>query len=913
MALTAGTRLGPYEITSAIGAGGMGEVYRARDTRLDRTVAIKVLPDSLGSDPSLRQRFEREARAISSLDHPNICGLFDIGQEGGRDYLVMQYLDGATLASRLERGPLPVNDALRIGAQIADALAVAHRRGIVHRDLKPANVMLTQGGAVRQGSPHATLLDFGLAKGSAISVSTGMGETMPALTAERTILGTLHYMAPEQVEGREADSRSDIFALGAVLYEMLTGRRAFPGDSPASVIAAVMSSEPKPLLEVAPLTPPALDRVVARCLAKSPDERWQSASDLSFELRTLAESRASSESVRAGNARHVLPVSALTAVFGVVAGAGIALWLTAARPAPPLREVRFSLAPPPGHEFAASVANFDIDFAVSPDGNQVAFVTQDTSGVQRLWVRPMSSETARPIQGTEAASHPFWSPDSKFIGFRSEAGICRVELPDGAPQVIAPAAFVDGDSKGSWTAGRILFESAQMTDGKSIRSLFSIPDSGGQVTPIPRGKHPDSETGQRYPAALPDGRHFIYLSWAPRPEDRGIYLGSFDSDERTLLGRSGFRAEFVSPDLLLYIRDRALVAQRISIDSRRTVGDAKIIVEQLALEGIPGQAGFRASDSGTVGYRTRTREVESELRWIDRKGNASEPLGPKSSEITTSLSPDERLVATTRLVVSAREERLPGNIWLFDLRRSVSSRFTLDGSRIDENPVWSPDGRTIAYASHRHLALAEVRVQNATEPGLGTLLFNPVENFHPIDWSPDGKYLLLQGYGTGTGADNIDLWVVEPSEGAKPRPIVAQPQLQAQGQFSRDGKWLAYTSNESGRPEIYIRAFPSGQARTQVSSNGGAQPRWRGDSRELFYVGPDGTLMAVPLNADGVPGPPVALFKEPSLRVNNYVFFYGGAAVYAPSRDGQRFLVNRMTREPAAGPIQIVVDAAALR
>jgi serine/threonine protein kinase len=904
MTLAAGTRLGPYEIIRPIGAGGMGEVYRARDTRLDRTVAIKVLPSELSADSGLRQRFEREARAISSLDHPHICGLFDIGREEGRDYLVMQYLEGVTLASRLERGPLPLLEALKTAAQIADALAVAHRRGIVHRDLKPANVMLTPTGA--------KLLDFGLAKGTAIVAPTG-GETMPALTAERTILGTLQYMAPEQIEGREADPRSDIFALGAVLYEMIAGRRAFNGESPASVIAAIISSQPPALREGTPLAPPMLDAVVTRCLAKNPDERWQSASDLSFQLRSLAESGGSSDSAPATSARRRFPVWPMTAVLAAVAGAGLALWLRPTKPAVPPREVRFSLSPPPGLSFAASVANFDIDFAVSPDGNQLAFIVADESGVQRLWVRGLSSENARPIQGTEGASHPFWSPDSKFIGFKSEAGICRTELPNGAPQVIAPAAFVDGDSKGSWTAGRILFESAQMTDGKSVRSLFSIPESGGQVTPIPRGKGPASETGQRYPAALPDGRHFIYLSWAPKPEDRGIYLGSFDSDERTLLVQTGFRAEFVSPDMLLYIRDRALVAQRVSIQSRRTVGDARMIVEQLALEGIPGQAGFRASDSGTVAYRTRTREVESELRWVDRKGNASEPLGPKSSEITASLSPDERLVATTRLVVSAREERLPGNIWLFDLRRGVSSRFTLDGSRIDENPVWSPDGRAIAYASHRHLALAEVRLQNATEPGEGRLLFNPVENFHPIDWSPDGKYLLLQGYGTGTGADNIDLWIVEPREGATPRAIVAQPQLQGQGQFSPDGKWLAYTSTESGRPEIYVSAFPSGQARTQVSSSGGAQPRWRSDTRELFYVGPDGTLMAVPLSVDGAPGTPTALFKETSLRVNNYVFFYGGAAAYAPSRDGQRFLVNRMTREPAAGPIQIVVDAAALR
>jgi Tol biopolymer transport system component len=652
---------------------------------------------------------------------------------------------------------------------------------------------------------------------------------------------------------------------------------------------------------------------VARCLAKNPDDRWQSASDLTFDLRALADVQGHQDP----GVPRVRKSAAIIWVTGValsaLAGAGVATWLASNRPDRSTRELRLTLLPPPGQEFAGSVARFDMDFAIAPDGTQVAFVAIDASGVQRLWIRSLASMAPRVIPGTEGAERPFWSPDSRFIGFKSEAGISRIALPDGAPQVVVPAAAADGDSKGSWSAGRILFESAQMIGGQPVRTIFMISESGGTITEVPRGKHPASETGRRYPDLLADGRHFIYLSWAPDPQNRGIYLGSFDSDERTLLVKTGFRAEFIAPDTLLYVRDRALVAQRISIESRRAVGEPRIIVEQLALEGIPGQAGFAASDSGIVAYRTMTREVESRLYWIDRKGNASQPLGPKASDISVSLSPDERLVATTRLMLSSGEERLPGNIWLLDPARGVASRFTLDGSRIDENPVWSPDGRKIAYASHSMLALAEVRLQDASEPGHGTVLFEPAENFHPIDWSPDGKYLLLQGYGTGTGADNIDLWIAEPRVGAEPRPLVRLPQLQSQGQFAPDGKWLAYTSDEGGRPEIYLRSFPTGQARTQVSSQGGAQPRWRGDSRELFYVATDGTLMAVPIGPEGTPGPPVALFKEPSLRVNNYVFFYGGAAAYAVSRDGSRFLVNRLTKEPSVGPIHLVLDAAVLR
>ena len=900
MTLTSGTRLGPYEITGAIGAGGMGEVYRARDTRLGRTVAIKILPSSLSADPSHRQRFEREAKAISSLDHPHICGLYDVGSDEGRDYLVMQYLEGGSLALRLERGALPQGEALKIAAQTADALAAAHRRGIVHRDLKPANIMLTATGA--------RLLDFGLAKGTAGVGELGSTETIAALTAERTILGTLHYMAPEQVEGREADTRSDIFALGAVLYEMLTGRRPFEGESPASVIARILSSEPPLLVELAPLTPAPLLRVVARCLAKNPDERWQSASDLAFELRSLAEPSQGMPAVAEQRRRH-LPLGWLAAAAaGAALGVAGVLWFGPAQNDRPASEVRLTILPPAGHEFAGSIARFEGDFAVSPDGQSVAFITTDASAVQRLWVRSVASMTPRLISGTEGADRPFWSPDSKFIGFATEAGLCRVALSDGSLKVIVPAAAVDGGSKGSWSGDTILFENLESTDGQAVRSISKVPASGGPVSRVSRGKHPDGETGQRYPDILPDGRHFIYLSWAGDPQQRGIYLGSLDSDERTLLVRSGFRAEFVGADTLLYIRDRSLVAQRVSIESRTLIGEPRVIVEQLALEGIPGQAAFAGSDAGTIVYRTISREVESELRWIDRKGSASEPL-TAASDISATLAPDERRVAVTRLVTSPSEERLPGNIWLFDVVRRVPSRFTLDGARIDENPVWSPDGRRIAYASHRLLALAEVRLQDASEPGSGTLLFQPIENFHPIDWSADGKHLLLQGYGTGTGADNMDLWIVEPRPGATPQPIVKQPRLQSQGQFSPNGMWLAYTSDESGRSEVYLRSFPSGTARTQVSSGGGSQPRWRGDSRELFYVATDGTMMAVSLGPDGSPATPVRLFTEPSLRVNSSVFFYGGAAAYDVVADGSRFLINRMTKQPAAGPLHMVINA----
>ena len=910
MGLTPGSRLGPYEILAAVGAGGMGEVYKARDTRLDRTVAIKVLSPAIADDPALRQRLEREARTISALDHPHICALFDIGRDNATDYLVMQYLEGETLASRLTHGALPIDEALAIGSQIAAALAAAHRRGIVHRDLKPGNVMLTKAGA--------KLLDFGLAKQHAPGLSPGGGAgavtiaaTSQPLTTERTIVGTLQYMSPEQLEAKEADPRSDLFALGAVLYEMLTGRPAFEGESPASVVAAILKSPPAPLV---PMAPPGLARLVERCLAKHPEDRWQSASDLAFELQSLAQPAATSASPTGSRPNRARSIAIqLLAVVAAALATVLAerTFSRGSRRAPP-PELRLSIVPPAGYQFTNDVADFDPDFAVSPDGGRVVFAADDSRGGRQLWIRDLSSVTPRVLPGTDGARRPFWSHDGQQIGFESAGGLTRTPASGGNVQPMFPGTL-GYDSNASWgSSALLLFDRAQARSADQSTGLFVADLNAGQLRSVSRGKHPAGEHTQRYPVLLPDGRHFIYQSWSADPTDRGIYLGTFDSEERTLLVKTGFRAEFVLPDRLVYVKDQALVSQRLSLNPPRLLGDPQVILDGLALEPIPGQATFATSRSGAVLYRSRRRDIVSELQWVDRVSRITQPASARGSDISVTLSPNGRSAAVTRVTTSARTEvRPPGNIWLLDLGRNVPTRLTLDSASIDENPVWSPDGKRIAYASHQRSEFAEVRLTSVTDSRDARVIAAGDLNFHPIAWAKDGRHLLLQAYGTGSGADNIDLWALPVVDGAKPFPVVTGPFSQAQGQIAPNGTYLAYTSDESGRSEVYVRPFPKGDLRWQISAEGGTQPRWRGDSRELYYVSPSGAVMAVAADtgANFTAGVPHALFTEPSLRINSSLFFYGGAAGYDVAADGKRFLVNRMLQEPTAGPIHVVLNA----
>ncbi|HEV2022919.1 MAG TPA: protein kinase, partial [Terriglobales bacterium] len=647
MAIAPGTRLGPYEILAAAGAGGMGEVYRARDTRLDRTVAVKVLSTRLADRPDLQKRFEREARTISKLSHPHICTLHDVGQQEGVDFLVMEYLEGETLGHRLERGPLPVEQTLKYGTEIAEALEAAHRQGITHRDLKPGNVMLTKAGA--------KLMDFGLAKlvEQPAPVAVALWEmadapTLPSgeksLTEEGVIVGTFQYMAPEQLEGKEADARTDIFALGMVLYEMATGHPAFTGKTKASVIAAILSSEPKPLRDVQPITPAALDRLLRVCLAKNPDERWQSAHDIKLQLEGIR----NGEEVAAPTARRAAPMwrwIVVAVLLAALAGYAGGRW---GRSEPTKAPVyRTALPPPAGHFYVA------YDFAISPDSSRLAFTATSADGVTTLWVKSLATNTDQEISGTQGAVYPFWSPDGRAIGFFAEGKLKKADLATAGVQTICDALVGRG---GSWNRdGTIVF-------APHIGAALAGVSADGGV-PVPATKLHEPNESHRWPTFLPDGRHFLYfVDWSGGRD--GLYVGSLEAGEGVLLsadirGNVAFAAGHV-----LFVRDGTLYAQPFDTEKLRFTGDPVAIVNQ-DLEQDPGfgKVGFSASESGALVYQSR-RSYSSRLVWFDRSGKEMEAVGDAAS-YEPRLSSDGRWLAVTLDVATNGHSR----VHVVDLRR----------------------------------------------------------------------------------------------------------------------------------------------------------------------------------------------------------------------------------------------------
>jgi Tol biopolymer transport system component len=915
MAIARGTRLGPYEILAPIGSGGMGEVYRGRDTRLNRDIAIKVLPPHITGDAGKRKRFEREAQAIATLSHPHICALFDVGSQDGIEFLVMEHLEGETLDRRLLRGALRPEEALGSAIEIAAALDHAHRHGIVHRDLKPSNIMLTVAGA--------KLLDFGLARwhdGGPVQFDSGADVAAAAtqsVTAEGTILGTVQYMAPEQVEGFAADARADLFAFGAVVYEMATGRKAFTGSSHAGLMAAVLTSEPPSMTTLAPALPLAFERTIAKCLVKDREARWQTARDLLDELQWISQNASlpasrSSTTVLSRSAtdpradrRRVRSVW-LAVGLGVVAtalGVAIGAFLFQSAPAPE-RAVRFTLAPPDQATFSA----WSGFMAMSPDGRQLAFSAASTTGRPALWIRSLDSVAARQIPGTDGGVQPFWSPDGRSLGFLAGPSLRKIDAAGGAAEVLVdmPGAYT-----GTWNRDGVL---VFMLGTKQRGALYRIARPGDTPSPATVLDQARGEIHHVWPQFLPDGRHFLFTAVSKQPENnRVVYVGSLDSADRVPVVNAWSRAEYVPPGFLLYvstvsttsslIAGGALVAQPFDPVSLGLTGEPVRIAGNVDLTRDFGRGAFSVSQNGVLAYSASPTKV---LAWHDRSGSLLQSIG---SGMNPALSPDGKGLAVSR----PDADTGTSSIWVSDTEGGNAWRLTFGAS--DDMPLWSRDGRHVVFRTDAGLSRKAGDGSGPEEVLLAARTSAADPNLQPLAWSVDGSTMLFMRSGVASDPDIATL----PLAGDRnPVPLFQEESRATSGTVSPDGRWIAYVSNESGSLEVYVRPFPSGIGKWKVSTGGGTEPVWRHDGREIFYLAPDPReqadrsgvrqhrqLMAVAVRTDSPvfeSSVPQQLFltrvSPPTVGVRNQ---------YVVSHDGQRFLINQAPEGRPVTPITVLV------
>jgi len=924
----------------------MGEVYKARDTRLDRLVAIKILPAHLADLPELRERFEREARTIAQLNHPHICTLFDIGsqeveeeesevrsQKSGEkqvlrrsapqddrekkvrvDYLVLEFLDGETLSERLKKGPLPVEQVLQYATEISSALDKAHRDGFTHRDIKPGNIMLVpQSGA---GPKMVTkVLDFGLAKlkqevAKATTPLSEMPTVQGGLTQHGTLLGTLQYMSPEQIEGKvnEIDHRTDVFAFGAMVYEMGTGKRAFPGETQASVIAKVLESDPPPMSSLQPMTPPAFDRVVKRCLAKDKEDRWQTMRDLCHEL-TWIKGGGGKQSTAEGAGKKPVPKTWRRVMpWGVAAVAILIAAIAVSIPrfggvATEERMAWLSILPPENTTFTPGSAP-----VLSPDGRRLAYVAS-SGGKLQLWVRSLDSPQAQPLVGTEYASFPFWSPDSRFLGFFADGKLKKIDVSGGPGQTLTDAPIGLG---GAWSGTDVIVFS-----GSAAGGLRSVPAAGGTSSTLTTLEPSRGETSHRWPSFLPDGRHFLYFSLPT-----GVNIGSLDSKETKLILNDQSKAIYAAPSgaatqgHLLFVRQGALMAQPFNTERLEASGDAFPMAQDVGWDlAWTGSYAFSISEGGLLSYRSLT-QGGGQLAWFDRAGKPLGSVAPPGQYRNPRLSPDG-----TQLAVERNDENSNSDIWLVDLRRGIPTRFTFDPGP-DVYPHWSPDGSRIVFRSFRQGAY-DIYQKPSSGAGNEESLLKSSATLGPTDWSPDGRYIL---YTQQDDNGNFHPWALPTlgdtgspapasleTEARKPFQLFQSSFTEAESQVSPDGRWVAYTSNESGRYEVYIQSFPKPSGKWQVSNGGGAHPRWRRDGKELFYVASDRKMMAAPITistrADSTieAGAPVPLFEARTLIAAEVVLAF--RQQYDVTPDGQRFLMNvEPEGASAASPFTVVLN-----
>lgn len=876
MPLAPSTKLGPYEIVSQLGAGGMGEVYRALDTRLNRTVALKVLASNLSASPELKQRLEREARAISSLNHPHICQLYDIGSQAGTDFLVMEFLEGETLGERLRKGPIPLPEIYKIGIAIAEALAVAHRHGIVHRDLKPGNIMLTQSGA--------KLMDFGLAKplnlataGSAsappsfTAAATLSGPSpLSPLTTAGTIIGTIQYMSPEQIEGKEADPRSDIFAFGAVLYEIASGKRPFEGKSQLSLASSILEKDPDPIATLKPQTPSAFEHVVTTCLQKSPDDRYLAAHDIKLELQWIAtEKPPASPASSAAVAQKPRPfwIAALIGALALGALAGFVLH----RSPPPVQSIRTVINPP-----EKMTLNLSGDAAgppvLSTDGASIAFTASSPDGKTTLWVRPANSLEAREVAGTENAIFPFWSPDSRSLGFFSEGKLKIVDLNGDTPQVIADAPYGRG---GAWGPGGVILFSP-LTQS----ALMRVSTAGGSPTPITTLDQ-NLHTSHRWPIFLPDGKHFIYLAISHDPSkaaNNTLYYASLDGKENRQLFPCQSNAVYAA-GYLLFARGDQLMAQSFNPSNGSLGNEPQTVAKGVMNDIATWHMDASASEQGLLTFASGGNG-DWQLLWMDRNTKQLSPIADKLTNLQIArLSPQGDRIAM-------QIDTGVNDIWVLDLARGVRTRLTF-GPVANMFPQWSPDGKWIVYTTdrngHSNLCRKPADGSGAEE----TLLTDELPTM-ASDWSRDGKYLIYQRGPVGS----TEIWAL-PLEGDR-KPTLLVPRtantFTVLGHLSPDGRWLAYMSTESGVPQVYVIAFRGGQGKWQVSANGGAAPQWGKDGKDLYYMDPTYNLLDVPVKEVGG----ALQFGTAQQLVSNWS---APQVFYDVSPDGKKILLDRISQQ----------------
>ena len=891
MALPPGTRLGPYETISLLGAGGMGEVYRAKDTRLDRTVAIKVLPAHLSSDPELKQRMEREARAISALQHPNICTLHDIGAQDGTQFMVMEYLEGQTLADRLEKGALPLDQVLKVGAEVAQALDKAHRQGIVHRDLKPANIMLTKAGA--------KLMDFGLAKPQLSISSQATGPFTPStptmnlasltqatspLTQKGSIVGTFQYMAPEVLQGAEADTRSDLFSFGCVLYEMVTGRHAFEGKSQLSVFTAILEQEPESIRVIRPATPSILDCVIRACLAKDPTDRIQTAHDVAMNLQWAADAVPRDTATAGPQFDKTWAAVFGTLLLALIAVAGF-FGYRSTKSANVVASVHSEILPPDKFLLDATGDAGGMP-VLSPQGDKLAFVAH-SSEAKLLWVRSLNSDFAQQLEGTVAASHPFWSPDGRYIGFFAGGKLMKIPAAGGPVTALADAANPRG---GTWgTNDVIVFE------GDYTAALMKVNAQGGAAEPatvLDRTKH----STHRWPWFLPDGKHFLFLATSHTggdPKQNGIYFGSLDNKEARLIVTTESSAQYAS-GYLLYRANTALVAQPFDPQSGTLSGVAIPLLNNLRDDIGVWRSIFSVSENGLMVYQIGSASaVKSQLMWFDREGKS-----------LPACEPEVRGIIDVRLAPDNKKAAFAGAnaIWTCDLERNTKTRVTFDDQLLNQ-PSWSPDGKTLMFTAQTATGGGNFEIRSKAADGSGPEKpVIPVQTaYHYPAWSPDGKYLT---YLWGNGEKEVSLWIVPIAGNEKPVAVVQPPSAQSNifsYRVSPDGHWVAYTSDESGQWEVYLTTFPEGKGKWRVSPNNGIDLAWNGNGKELFYKDSTDDFFTCPITTKGsevIVGKPKHLFhaSTPGIGISFDVSF-----------DGKHLLVNHADAEMQA-PLHLVTN-----